>query len=250
MKLAPRAVPTIAALAAFLLTARLGVWQVDRYYESLSIADRIHERWEQPPLTSIGGEPAAIEHRRTTVRGQFIPAPYALSAGGLVGGTPGYRLISPFQIDGGPTLLVDRGWVPVDVTLEQLRSMDPGGEISLEGILAVAEGGGDLRAQVDGEVERWPLAGDRLWGVLPRVLGPPYGAVATARGVDLAVVLRAGELREAERLGPATPPIGGYTLPLPKVHHRSYAAQWFAIAGVVLLLWLWSSLRGSVRPQR
>ena len=243
VKLSPRLLPTLAAIVTVAVTVRLGVWQVSRYHQSQALSQSIHERFEQPPVERIEGSPEALAHRRATLTGRYLDAPAALSAGGLVGGTPGYRLVLPFQLTTGDTLLVDRGWVPVDIDADALAALRVDGEVTESGLLAAAEGRTDLQPEPLDGAERWPLDGDLLLGVLPRVLGPPYAAIAHARGVDHAIVLKVGSPRHEERLNPGDIPIDGYVLPLPKIHHRSYAAQWFAIAAVAALLWLWSSVR-------
>ncbi len=245
MKLAPRPVPTLATLVVLGVTARLGIWQVDRYYQSLETAEHMERQWSAPPLESLplsGHEDLA--HRRVAIDGEILDGPRALSAGGLVGGTPGYRLVVPFRSSDGPTLLVDLGWVPADATEQTLTAWSPTGALHAEGLLLpAAPPTTPLQPDVDGNIERWPLDGDRLWGLLPRALGPPYGSVAQARNTDVPWVIKVGERHEEERLEPSAPPIGGYALPLPKIHHRSYAAQWFAIGLLAVALWLWSSLR-------
>ena len=77
-----------------------------------------------------------------------------------------------------------------------------------------------------------------------RTLAASVGVSHYESAVDVA--RRAREERDEERLDPGPLPIEGYSLPLPKTHHRSYAAQWFAIAALALALWLWASLR--LRP--
>ncbi len=241
MPLIPRPVPTVAALIVIATTIRLGVWQVHRYYETQIRAESIRGAYQLPPLETLVEHTTDLDNRRAHLRGSFLDAPPALSAGGLVGGLPGYRLVRPFQLMDGPSILVDQGWVPVDSPAASLSEPLPDTVVTLDGLLIGAHGNTDLLPHHVAGIERWPLDGDLLWGILPRVLGPPYGAIAVARGVDIPIVLRAGEALEEERLHPGPLPVTGYVLPLPKIHHRSYAAQWFAIAGGTGLLWLWGS---------
>jgi cytochrome oxidase assembly protein ShyY1 len=157
---------------------------------------------------------------------------------------PGYRLVVPALQSDDTTLLVDLGWVPADLDTEALHALLPSQVETFDGLLLPATPPTTpATPEREGNIERWPLDGDHLWGILPRALGPPYGAIAAARDVDHPWVLRVGERRHEERLEPAALPVTGYALPLPKVHHRSYAAQWFAIALLAAALWLWSCVR-------
>jgi cytochrome oxidase assembly protein ShyY1 len=244
-----RPVPTVAMVVVVVATVRLGFWQVSRFFESQAKSVAITAAWERSEVTELPALDDGLNNRRASLTGRVLEEIPALSAGGLVGGLPGYRYVLPFELKGGSTMLVDLGWVPVHADRAQLHGMRPEGVVTLVGLLAIAEGVRSLQPDVVAGMERWPLSGDLLLGVFPRVHGPPYGAIAAARSVDRGLVLRVGEPTEEERLHPGEIPITGYTLPLPKVHHRSYAAQWFAIALGTLLLWAWYSWRPSaVKP--
>ena len=51
------------------------------------------------------------------------------------GGRPGGRLITPFRLTDGRTILVDRGWIPEDLLPPNLPAgLQPAGTVGLEGI--------------------------------------------------------------------------------------------------------------------
>ncbi len=49
--------------------------------------------------------------RRVTAPGHYLPVPPALARLRVIGGAPAYEVLAPFAVDGGPTVLVDRGYV-------------------------------------------------------------------------------------------------------------------------------------------
>ena len=209
MKFAPRLVPTLATILVFGATCRLGFWQIDRYYQSTAIAEHMEAQWANPPLKAIPGVPDPAHHR-ASVEARLVEAPLALSAGGLIGSVPGYRLVVPARQGDGTTLLIDLGWVPADLDTAGLHALLPSALETFEGLLLPATPPTTpATPEREGRVERWPLDGDRLWGILPRALGPPYGAIAAARGVDHPWVLRVGERHHEERLEPAALPVMG-----------------------------------------
>lgn len=52
--------------------------------------------------------------RRVTATGRYLPAGQALARLRLVEGAPAYEVLTPFSIQGGPTVLVDRGYIRPD----------------------------------------------------------------------------------------------------------------------------------------
>ena len=49
--------------------------------------------------------------RRVTATGHYLPVPPVLARLRVIGGAPAYEVLAPFAVDGGPVVLVDRGYV-------------------------------------------------------------------------------------------------------------------------------------------
>ena len=49
--------------------------------------------------------------RRVTATGHYVPSAEVLARLRVVGGSPAFEVLVPFIVDGGPTVLVDRGYV-------------------------------------------------------------------------------------------------------------------------------------------
>lgn len=251
MRLKPRFLPSVAALVVCLVTARLGVWQIQRYATSAEIAASMTAAWELDPLTALHAvPPETLRFRRASLRGRWVPGSGALVRGTPISGMPGYELVSLLALEGGEHLLVDRGWVRTDVSASEIAALHPpegsrADDVLVEGLLVPMDGTSTLRATTgpDG-VTRWPLEMDLLWGVFPRAVGLPYASMAAAAGVPVApVALCLGpRLDEETERRATTVPAPGYVLPLPRTHHLSYAAQWFAFCAFAAVLWLWHHL--------
>lgn len=245
MRLRPRILPTLAALVVGVVCFRLGIWQLARYDESAAISETMTTAWSETPLTRVGPG-ADLAHRRASLEGRWVDTDPAFVTGGLVGGQPGYQLIAIFECDDGTRLLVDRGWVPVSTTPASLAAVHQPGPARITGLLLPISGSTELvPTRTPDGLYRWPLETDLLMGLLPRVLGPPHAAIAAAADPPVGPYLLAvgPAVDEARHRKRGALPVSGYVLPLPKIHHLSYAAQWFGFAGLALLLWLWSSLR-------
>lgn len=249
MPLRPRPIPTLAALAIAAICLRLMVWQLARYAESEATTAEVTAQWEAEPVAHVPqAAPQSLVHRRAKLTGTWTERAPTLVKGGLISGVPGYQWLEVLQQPDGTPILVDRGWVPVDITHTDLLQLREDKAVTLEGILVPLSGPATLRASpgADG-LAKWPMHTDLLWGVLPRVLGQPLAAVAAAEPGPVArLALRVGPLLDDERHRKHGPlPIGGYMLPVPRTHNLSYAAQWLAFAIMALVVWAWASWQRS-----
>lgn len=117
-----RALFSVKWLSALLLSAlfavtayHLGWWQYDRYQAKHDRNLRIEAHYGAPavPLaTALSADPMPIEREwtRVTATGTYA-APQLLARNRTFHGTNGFEVLTPFLVDGGATLVVDRGWV-------------------------------------------------------------------------------------------------------------------------------------------
>jgi surfeit locus 1 family protein len=249
----PRWVTSLVALSFVALFARLGVWQIHRYNEAADRSAAIRGAWEREPIVRLSDRSRAdLLHRRVQLEGQWSGDPPALIHGGPIAGEPGYQAISRLRLPDSTEILVDRGWVPVDVPEDVVAALARPEAAHVDGLLVEARGAktGPPTIGSDG-IARWPLETDLAYGIFHRVVGPPYAAIAGSVGstvrADIAVVTGPRLDDEADRKrGPL--PVPGYTLPLPRTHHLSYAAQWLGFAAATIGVWIWLSLRRTQTP--
>jgi surfeit locus 1 family protein len=222
---------TAALLASFVA---LGWWQVGRAREKQALIESF-QRGTQSSVELKGNVTVDELPRYQHVRaeGHYEPAHQVLidnmpSQVGL----PGFRVLTPFRRDGSERLLlVDRGWVPLGTTRQDLPPVFVSPEFrAVSGRLDTLPAPG-VRVGDAG------VAGDTSW---PRVLNFP-------RQLDLEQALGAKVEARIVLLDPAAP--NGYervwrpAMQFGPERHLGYAIQWFAITIVALIIFLSLSLR-------
>jgi surfeit locus 1 family protein len=226
----------LAALAVVLLTARLGMWQLDRAGQKTALQQSLNERSALPPLqgTSLAGDSAAAllqQHRQVSLTGRWLVAATVALDNRQMNGKPGVFVVTPLLLADGRAVVVQRGWLPRDF---QDRSRVrfpplPAGDVNVRGRIATPparlyefEGGasGPLRQNLVLE----DFAREIRIGLLPMSVLQTVDAAAAPDGL----------LRD----WPA-PSLG--------VHkHQGYAFQWFAMSLLVAGLTIWFQL---LRPR-
>ncbi len=231
----------VPRLWAVLLTAALlatfvafGWWQMGRAREKQAMIQSF-QRGTQSSIELKGGVPVDELPRYQHVRaeGRYEPEHQVLidnmpSQAGL----PGFRVLTPFHRDGSERLLlVDRGWVPLGATRQDL----PPVFVSPE--LRAVSGRLDTLPAPGVRVGDAGVAGDTGW---PRVLNFP-------RQQDLEQTLGAKVETRIVLLDPAAP--DGYervwrpAMQFGPERHLGYAVQWFVFAIITLIIFIALSLR-------
>lgn len=224
----------VCGLILLALLLRLGVWQLDRAAQKTARYQQFQQRYTQAPValdTLSNATPEQSYWRAVTVAGHYQPLTLLLD-NRVHDGEVGYEVLAPFALTSGQLVLVDRGWLAA-----------PGDRASLPAI-------------------ETPTAAQTLNGRIgpPPVHGISLGSAASAR----------------EQLGPALYRLQEVELPtletffrfklLPYVvyldasdssgyrrdwpipgndaaKHMAYAVQWFAMAAVLVLIFVVIKLR-------
>jgi len=110
--------PFALALPLFALFSALGVWQLQRLGERRA-ANRSSEAALQLPVVELpakGAEealpPDNIVGRRVSLSGRWASEQELVVRGQAYLGTPGVYVLTPLVMEGGPAVLVLRGWLP------------------------------------------------------------------------------------------------------------------------------------------
>lgn len=234
-----------AALASHLLVlavvgilVTLGQWQVQRLEERRDQNERLEERLAAPPVdvTDLASRPAlddaALEYRRVTVTGTYLPEEELLLEGRQLRGQSGRDSFLPLQLEDGTLVLVRRGWVPRDLGPPPLEdAAPPAGEITVEGYLerSVPEPGFGPRNPPEGELAVIHVPDvDRIAEQLP---GPTFPMIVRLTAQDPPPV--ASEPVAARGLD-ALPAIHPQE-PFDEGSHLSYAIQWHTFALLALI---------------
>ena len=211
----------------------LGYWQLGRAREKQALFDAFMQGSQDTvDATGLGfDELARYQHVR--LQGSYdATRQILLDNMPSVTGRPGFRVLTPFErADGRGWVLVDRGWVPLGATREDLPDVTVGvREREVSGIL-------DVLPIPGMRVGPAAAPGSADW---PRVLLFPTEAdVESALGVDVEsriVLLDAGAPDGFERKW--RPALG-----FGPERHLGYAIQWFAFALVAMVIFIALNLR-------
>jgi len=230
----------IAFMAAlFALFIVLGVWQLNRLGEKEALIASVTAHSTEAPrpfpaLTEWQAlDPAAYDFAPVSLAGHFIAADAVLiftslgdDAKGQYRG-PGYWVVTPFVLEDGGTVLVNRGFVPQEMADTYLDDPDtPAGTVDITGLARQPEPanlftpGQDTERRIDYVRDPARLSSLIDPGLAP--LAPLY--------VDQAAT------------GPGVLPQGGETVIDFPNSHFGYAMTWFGFALTVPFLlssWIW-----------
>jgi len=216
----------LVTLAAVFL--RLGLWQLERKAEK----ELVFERFENAPSMSLGqaleaGEPFT----RVTARGHYDPERHILLDNKVWQGRAGVHVLTPFVLETGPAVLVNRGWLPLPADRSSLPDVPTTSDaFELTGRLAPPPGVGRRLGEPDALVtDDWPQ--------LITYLDLP--AVAGALGEPLApwvILLDASDPAgfEDRQWSPAA---------MPPPVHGGYAVQWLGLLAATIVIWVVLGLR-------
>lgn len=225
MPFRPRLWPTLFTVPAVLAMVGLGAWQLDRLAWKTSLIDSFESRVTAEPVTPPAAidDPGAWRFRRVQAVGRFLNGKELQLTGKPFEGTAGFHVVTPFAVDGGPTVLVNRGWVPMDRRRPAARPETlPEGPVTLDGIVRIA---GQKGAFVpDNEPGR-----DIWFTVEPEEMAAHLGIGPVANYyVDA--------LRPSAR--PTELPVGA----VPAIHvrneHLQYALTWFLLAATLIVVYI------------
>lgn len=230
-------------LALTVLFLGLGKWQLDRLGWKEGLMKEAEQRMHLPaaplpPVAEWGAfDPQAYVYRSVTVTGHYLPNQavrvfIGLSeAKGEYSG-PGDWIMTPFALDGGGTVFVNRGFVPENLSANYLDDKTaPAGTVTLTGVAVLSEEaypftpGPEPAKRLD-----WIRNVDRL----SKMVDPALRPIA-----PIYIDLPAGP--------PGALPQGGETtVDLPN-NHLGYAATWFGFALTTIIMlaeWLRRQRKG------
>ena len=170
-------------------------------------------------------EAAAANQKMATLRGEFLERYTVLLDNKLNQGRPGYHVVQPLRLADGRSVLVNRGWIAAPVHREQLPQIrTPAG---------VHEIGGRV-------LEHFPLAyapsDERPTGrVWQNVEVPTFEAWS---GLKLEPWVLEQHTPFPDGLARNWPPVD-----LGADMHRSYALQWYTLAGLSVVAFIGLSFR-------
>jgi surfeit locus 1 family protein len=215
-------------IAVGVLTS-LGFWQVRRLHGKQSLLAEWTARSQLParPLQEVMATSTEREYRRVTARGSYDHEHSILLLHVRRANREGARVLTPLHRSDdpdGPAVLVDRGWIPWNLTdsfLDQDRSEAP---VQVTGVLRIVDFGKLPAEETTGWRTRWNrLQPAALQAQLPYRLAP-------------LLLFRLDD-------GTGTPPLAGLEPPRSHVDHRGYAITWFSMAAIAFGTWVGMGLQ-------
>ena len=211
----------LITLAAVFL--QLGLWQLDRKAEKEALFERFDEA---PSMDLARALDSGSSFARVTAAGRYDSGRNILLDNKVWKGRAGVHVLTPFVLQDGRTILVNRGWLPLSADRSHLPEVpEPGGEGELRGRLSPPPGVGRRLGDPDVLVsDRWPQLVTYL----------DVQTVDAALGNRLepwVVLLDASDPNgfEGRQWSPAamTPEV-----------HGGYALQWLALMLAAIVIWV------------
>lgn len=235
----PRAWAVVVTGALLAVFVSLGWWQVGRAREKQAMIESFARGTQTGVVMTGVGVDELPRYQHVSAEGRYdAERQILLDNMPSSTGQPGYRVLTPFRRGAGEkVLLVDRGWVPLGVSREQLPVVfvDP------------------KERNVAGRLDQLPVPGIRVGAAQapgasgwPRVLNFPTQA-------DIEAVI--GEPVESRVvLLDASNPDGFQRVWRPSVgappeRHLGYAIQWFALAIALVVIFVALSLTRDPKAQ-
>lgn len=219
---------TLLVIAASLVMARLGIWQLDRLEQRRAFNAQFTAARAQPPLDlnkDVLADLALMEWRAVTFTGEYDFANQVAVRNQYYGNEYGYHLLTPL-LSNGTAVLVDRGWIPADgnATPADWRKYDEPGQVAVTGQIRL----GQAKPALGGVADALPADGNKLavWNnanVEQIALQMPYPILGIY-------------LQPAADPADATPPIPYQPeIELTEGPHFGYALQWFTFTAILLI---------------
>ncbi len=231
-------VPTLAFVCLLPLLIALGMWQVGRSEEKRILFTQQEQGLASSETIQLSADIEnnldVIRYKKVKAAGYYDQAHQFLLDNQINAGKPGYFVLTPFMLPGeNKAVLVNRGWVPLNPD----RSVLPELQMKTEQLIVI------------GRINRFPSVGLKLAGAEI----PAEGWPSVLQVIDTQVL----EKKLAYSLFPFLIELDkdqpeGFkrewqkaAMMLPE-QHTAYAFQWFALAFVLTLVFIWYSFKKNV----
>lgn len=217
---------TLTASLAVWATLSLGRWQLARAAQKQGIQASIDQRRALAPLTNATllalDNPLSELHRPVVLDGDWVPQHTVFLDNRPMNGKPGLYVVTPFRLVGTDAVfLVQRGWVARNfMDRTQLPAVStPQGRVQIQGRIAPAP------------AKLYEFEGSQA-GRIRQNLDPAAFATESGLAVRPGAIAQLGDASE------------GLQRQWPQVatgveKHHGYAFQWFALSGLIFILYVW-----------
>jgi len=218
---------TLLVTAAVGVMIRLGFWQLDRLDQRKAFIDHYLEQSFLAPLSLDVDIPSPdlgdMEYRQITVSGEYDHSKEVVIRNQSWKNQAGVHLLTPLMISGSKiAVLVDRGWIPLDVYQSgNWEKLDETGIISITGIIRNSQ-----KPNIGGRPDPTPSPGKSIkaWNFIN------IDAIAQQIPYQILSIYIQQLPHESRAVLPhrALPEID-----ISEGPHLGYALQWFAFAAIL-----------------
>lgn len=203
---------------------RLGFWQLDRLQERRTEngVNGLRLGAEPEPLETLlvsgRDDLESLRYRRVILAGVYDTSEEILIRSQVELGQAGFHVITPFVLESGDAVLVNRGWVPITMDQPPVDAAPISGNVEIEGWVHLTETRPPLGPEEPaGHLDVFNRVDiERIGEQISEPLTPVYVVAVGERGPDLPIPV---DLPDFTDEGP----------------HLSYAIQWFAFAAIALV---------------
>jgi surfeit locus 1 family protein len=225
---------TLFTLFFLPLLVSLGFWQLNREQQKIAAEDLYEQRLltEAVDVASIDWNKSDLNWVSVRATGFFDKERHLLLDNRIHYSVVGYEVITPF-FAGDKVLLINRGWIAQGPSRQSLPAVEASDNITtISGHIYVPDGSLMMLGSEESSTENWPkviqkidfqyISGVLDESLLPHVIRLDENSTGVLQTNWSAINMR------------------------PEVH-KAYAVQWFIMALVLLILYLFFSIRKSER---
>jgi surfeit locus 1 family protein len=218
----------VVALVTVVVFINLGLWQLRRLDERRAFNELIvgrstaEEHTLGELLNEYGADEDSLELRAVDAHGEYVPDEEVILLARSYEGISGHHVLTPLRTDDGLVVIVDRGWVPIDLDMPGAPEFSPPvGRVTVHGVLRKGEVRGPFAPSIPTE------------GRLDQIARIDIERLDQQIGGEVVPVYIQLTAQDPAQIGELPIPV---PLPTPSEGpHLGYAVQWFLFTAVVLV---------------
>lgn len=222
---------SLTFLLLLLLVLSLGVWQIDRGYNKKELENTFLERQSQP-VKEIKYN-AFLEsdlYRNVVLEGKYLENIFFLD-NRIHNGKPGLKVFSPFETTNNNLVLVSRGWIELEDRSKLPTINTTKNVLKLQGVLRPESQDFVLENEEMNNINNPILLQTVNLSELSNFLGKPLSPY----------ILELSELSESAFVKTWQP------INLSSFRHFGYAVQWFGLAVVLIVGYVFFLRKGEIK---
>lgn len=222
----PALIPSLVTLVLLYILISLGQWQLGRAALKDDIQNKINTRTglEAVSLASISTHTEEQQFLPVNATGTYDNEHQVILDNQVLNHRAGYDVYTPFIRESGPAILVNRGWIPLgrtrqdipDIRIESLNTQ-------ISGLLAKAPSRGLVLAENVNRFSEWPAV----------VQFVDLDEIQASLGYSLYPMILILDQSHASAL--QRKPL---SLAMNSDKHRAYAFQWFGLATALFIIYV------------